>query len=439
MSVLIKNKIDLNCNHLNLQVAPDHQDVKNVINSFTQTLHSNQVNFFGNVNIGTDLRIADLTRAYDCVVLAYGSASEKYLNIPGEKDFDNLVSAKDFVSWYNGLPQSENFNIDLSAKQAVIIGAGNVAIDVARILLSPIEKLEKTDITVKALDLIKNTNKVEHVSIVARRGILNAAFTIKELRELTKIESVQCDIDLQNFNEINVENILNRLSRPRKRITELMFSLAKQPQTTQKKKKLSFVFLKTPLEIVGDKQTRRATGVKFQNSKYNLNFMSDGLKLDSEDMLNSIPVVEDTQRGLELMNCGLVVRSIGFKNVNIDPEIPFDKKSGVVLNEKGKVIGKDGLYCTGWIKRGPRGVIVDTTTDAHETARKLCEDFGLVSDVKRGGEEIAEILHQRGVHFVDKEGWRKIDEEEVRRGKVTGKPREKFQTIDEMLQVALAK
>ena len=195
MSVLIKNKIDLNCNHLNLQVAPDHQDVKNVINSFTQTLHSNQVNFFGNVNIGTDLRIADLTRAYDCVVLAYGSASEKYLNIPGEKDFDNLVSAKDFVSWYNGLPQSENFNIDLSAKQAVIIGAGNVAIDVARILLSPIEKLEKTDITVKALDLIKNTNKVEHVSIVARRGILNAAFTIKELRELTKIESVQCDID----------------------------------------------------------------------------------------------------------------------------------------------------------------------------------------------------------------------------------------------------
>ena len=149
-------------------VAPDHQDVKNVINSFTETLKKPNVNFFGNVNIGVELKINELIDAYNCVVLAYGSHGENYLNIPGENSFKNLVSAKDFVSWYNGLPQSENIQIDLKAKNVVIIGAGNVSIDIARLLLSPIKKLEQTDISAKALETFKNTNKVEHVSIIAR-------------------------------------------------------------------------------------------------------------------------------------------------------------------------------------------------------------------------------------------------------------------------------
>ena len=426
-----------------IKVAPDHQDVKNVINTFTQTLHNENVNFFGNVNIGTDLRISDLTRAYDCVVLAYGSASEKYLNIPGEKEFSNLVSAKDLVSWYNGLPPQHNgqFNIDLSAKHAIVIGAGNVAVDVARILLSPIEKLEKTDISSKALDIIRRENRVEHVSIVARRGILNAAFTIKELRELTKIECLNCDIDLKQFD--NIKDILEKLSRPRKRLTELMFSLAKQGNDKSKNKTLSLIFLKSPLEIVGDSESRKVTGVKFQNNKYNFDFKKSGIKLDSEEALNALPVIPDEEKGIEIMKGGLVVRSVGFKNVRIDPEVPFDKNSGVVPNEKGKVIGKEGLYCTGWIKRGPRGVILDTTSDAHETAKRMCEDMEGMwkegGEQKRGGEEVGQILRERNVRFVDKSGWRKIDEEEVRRGKLSGKPREKFQTIDEMLQVAFSK
>lgn len=149
-------------------VAPDHQDVKNVINSFTETLKKPNVNFIGNVNIGVELKINELVDAYNCVVLAYGSHGENYLNIPGEKGFKNMISAKDFVSWYNGLPQSENIQIDLNTKKAVIIGAGNVAIDIARLLLSPIKKLEQTDISARALEVFKNNNTVEHVSIVAR-------------------------------------------------------------------------------------------------------------------------------------------------------------------------------------------------------------------------------------------------------------------------------
>ncbi len=168
-------------------VAPDHQDVKNVINSFTETLKLENVNFFGNVSIGTDLRIAELEEAYDAVVLAYGSHSENYLNVPGEKSFTNMISAKELVSLYNGLPESEKFNIDIRGKRALIVGAGNVAIDIARILLSPLEKLAQTDISATALEMFKQNRRIEHVTILARRGILNAAFTLKELRELTKI------------------------------------------------------------------------------------------------------------------------------------------------------------------------------------------------------------------------------------------------------------
>lgn len=378
--------------------------------------------------------------AYNCVVLAYGSHSENYLNIPGEKSFDNLISAKDFVSWYNGLPDSENLRVNLNCKKAIIIGAGNVAIDIARILLSPVEKLEKTDITAKSIELIKTTNKIEQISIVARRGILNAAFTIKELRELTKIESIDCRIDLKHFQDI--ARISNKLSRPRKRLTEFMFNIANKPINTNCNKILELVFLKTPLEIIGELDSKNdrptVTGVKFKNNKYDFDFTRTDVKLDSEDALNALPVVEDSQQQIETISTDLVVRSIGFKNINIDKDIPFDKKTGTIPNENGKVIGKDGLYCTGWIKRGPRGVIVDTTTDANETAKKIAFDLkNSETSLKEGTNQIVEILKNRNVRFVDKQGWSRIDKEEIKRGKLIGKPREKFQKIEEMLKVAL--
>lgn len=423
-------------------VAPDHQDVKNVINSFSETLRHKNVNFFGNVNIGVDLKINELLNIYNSVILAYGSLGENYLNVPGEKEFSNLISAKDIVSLYNGLPHSENLKLDLSGKNAIIIGAGNVAIDIARMLVSPVEKLAQTDISANALELFKKTNKVEHVSIVARRGILNAAFTLKELRELTKIQTVQCKFDMEDFREINIESILNKLARPRKRITEYMYNLAKQSdqEKSTSKKVIEFKFLKTPVEILGGNANNRlqVSGVKFKQNKYNFDFNQPSANLDTEESLNSIPVIEDKSKDVEVMPADLVIKSIGYKNVSIDSDIPFDKKAGVVLNDKGKVKGKDGLYCTGWIKRGPRGVIVDTTTDALETAQKLCMDLENLPDgSKQGTEQTVRILKDRNVKFVDKKGWLRIDEEEIRRGKEVGKPREKFQNIDDMLKIAL--
>jgi adrenodoxin-NADP+ reductase len=206
-------------------VAPDHQDVKNVINSFTDTLRSPNVQFYGNINIGQDLKTNELLHAYDCVVLAYGSLSENYLNIPGEKAFGNFISAKDFVGWYNGFPENRNFQINLKCKHALIIGAGNVALDIARILLSPIDKLKKTDISDHSLEKIKNENQIEDVTIVARRGVLNTAFTLKELRELTKIETIHTVFDVNDFKSINVDGLLKKFARPRRRLTEYMYSL----------------------------------------------------------------------------------------------------------------------------------------------------------------------------------------------------------------------
>jgi adrenodoxin-NADP+ reductase len=209
-------------------VAPDHQDVKNVINSFTETLRSPNVQFYGNINIGQDLKTNELMQAYDCVVLAYGSLSENYLNIPGEKSYENFISAKDFVGWYNGFPENENFKINLKCKSALIIGAGNVALDIARILLSPIDKLKQTDITDSSLEKIKNENQIENVTIVARRGILNAAFTLKELREITKLETIDTIFDVDDFKSINVDGLLTKFARPRRRLTEYMSKLVKK-------------------------------------------------------------------------------------------------------------------------------------------------------------------------------------------------------------------
>ena len=277
--------------------------------------------------------------------------------------------------------------------------------------------------------------------LIKRRGILNAAFTLKELRELTKIESVECQINHLQFNDIHIEQILSKLAKPRRRLTEFMYNLAqKKPSSTENKKKVvNFVFLRTPIEILGE--NGHVTGVKLKENKYQADFLSTDLKLDNEQALNQLPVVEIANKQADVINAGLVIRSIGYKNGNIDNEIPFDKKSGVVPNDKGKVIGKDGLYCTGWIKRGPRGVIVDTTTDAYETAHKLCTDLKslekIAHDQKPGLEKIASVLKERSVQFIDKEGWAKIDQEEIKRGKLVGKPREKIQSIKEMLDIAL--
>jgi adrenodoxin-NADP+ reductase len=288
--------------------------------------------------------------------------------------------------------------------------------------------------------VIKQTNKIEEVSIVARRGLLNAAFTLKELRELTKIPSATCHIDLAQFREIGIESLFEKLSRPRRRLTEYMYSIAKNTASAAGGKKvIKIEFLKTPRQIILDRD-EHVRGVKFECNSYDLKqWCEPGRKFDSEEALNSLKVLQNGNS--EISDADLIVRSIGYKNVSIDEEsVPFDKKQGVVPNERGRVTGREGLYCTGWIKRGPRGVIVDTTSDAHKTANQLCADIAAShkqATSRPGSEEIIRLLKERHVQFVDKSGWARIDAEEVRRGALAGKPREKINNIAEMLQVAL--
>lgn len=421
-------------------VAPDHQEVKNVINSFTENIKHENVQFFGNINIGQDLKINELLEAYDAIVLAYGSLSENYLNIPGEKEFKNIIASKDFVGWYNGLPENKNFSINLNTKNAVIIGAGNVAIDVARILLSPIDKLDKTDITNEAIQKLKEENKIEQITIVARRGFLNAAFTLKELRELTKIDSIKCSFNLNDFKFLtNLDQVIKGLDRPRKRLTEFMLKLAKDGLELKgnQTKLLKFLFLHKPIEIIGNLEDKQVKGVKLEQFEYDIETFKN-LNLASEEDLNKLKL-KDLNKTITL-DAGLLIRSIGFKNVNIDnTEIPFDKKLNVIPNDHGKVLEKEGLYCCGWIKRGPKGVIVDTTTDAYETASKLCSDLAKQSPKNKQGSKLTlDLLKQRNVRVVDKEKWLKIENEEVRRGKLVSRPRIKIDTIDEMLKIAFS-
>lgn len=396
--------------------------------------------FYGNVNIGSDeLKINELLDAYDSVILAYGSGSEKFLDIPNEKKFKNIIAAKDFVGWYNGFPENKHLELNLkNVEHAIIIGAGNVAVDIARILLSSIDKLKQTDISNEALVKIQNENNIKQVSIVARRSLLNAAFTLKELRELTKLNEVETVFNLDDFKGIeNIENFLSNLDRPRKRLIEYMYNLAvkhassKTSSTLNNKRRLNFVFLHKPIEFLGNNESGMVSGVKFKK----VDFKFDTSKPYDLNLLK----FNDTNETV-LIDSSLIIRSIGYKNVNIDStEIPFDKDLGIIPNDMGRVLNKNGLYCTGWIKRGPKGVIVDTTSDAHETAHKLCNDLKeSENSSKIGSEKILNLLKSRNIRVVDKDGWLKIDNEEVKRGKLVGKPREKLNSIDEMLKVAFS-
>ncbi|BES96730.1 NADHypothetical protein adrenodoxin oxidoreductase [Nesidiocoris tenuis] len=386
-------------------VAPDHPEVKNVINTFEKVASNKNFRFVGNVTLGRDLTFADLKNAYDSVVLAYGCSHDKELGIPGER-VPKVLSARRFVGWYNGLPEDRDLQVDLDCESVVILGQGNVAVDVARILLSPIDMLKGTDITEYSLEALA-ASRVKTVHLAGRRGPLQAAFTIKEFREMTKLPDVQTILDSSHFE--GVEQLVPKLPRARKRLTELLLSTSKQKQSGYRSFKPTF--LHKPVEI-----------------------LSSGTALESVRFeLNSIDQEKGTVKGrgqFEKIDCGLVLRSIGYQGTCPDPDIPFDSTRGVVLKE-------DGICSTGWIHTGPTGVILSTMSDAYEQSNLLVEDLQKNNSPSRkpGFADIQSKLRSKGVVTVDFDGWRKIDSVEVERGATKGKPREKIVSIDKMLEI----
>lgn len=415
-------------------VAPDHSEVKNVINSFTTVANADRVNFYGNISLGEDIALDDLVEAYHAVVLCYGSAQDKMLDIEGESTTKNTISARSFVGWYNGVPEDKDLDLDLNCDTACIVGHGNVALDCARILLRP-TNIEKTDITSYAHKLIADS-KIRKIYLIGRRGPIQASFTTKELRELLKLNEGSVRLEPEHlFEDVKLPELLT-LTRQRRRLTELLLGLSTVPQKDASKKdtiECVFKFLAKPWRILSDPKTGKVSGLVVQKTGYATveKFMDESAR----------PVDEDD---FETIECGLIIRSIGYKAVMIDKSLPVDHKLGAILNTKGRIHGYRSIYCSGWLATGATGVIAGTLQSSQVTALSVLEDVseGQLPNLKRikpGYERIKEILDQKGVQVVRFNDWLRIDELEKRLGESMGKTREKLVDIDKMLKVACSK
>ncbi|EQB77284.1 NADPH:adrenodoxin oxidoreductase, mitochondrial [Camelus ferus] len=415
-------------------VAPDHPEVKNVINTFTQTARSDRCAFHGNVVVGTDVTVPELREAYHAVVLSYGAEDNQALEIPGE-ELPGVFSARAFVGWYNGLPENRELAPDLSCDTAVILGQGNVALDVARILLTPPEHLEdlllcqKTDITEAALGVLRQS-QVKTVWIVGRRGPLQVAFTIKELREMIQLPGTRPILDPADF-LVGLQDRIKEVPRPRKRLTELLLRTAtEKPGVEEAARQASasrawgLRFFRSPKQVLPSADGRQVAGVRLAVTR---------LEQGVGEATRAVPTGD-----VEDLPCGLVLSSIGYKSRPIDPSVPFDPKLGIIPNVDGRVMNVPGLYCSGWVKRGPTGVITTTMTDSFLTSQILLQDLKagqLPSGPRPGYAAIKALLSSRGVWPVSFSDWEKLDAEEVSRGQGTGKPREKLLDPQEMLRL----
>ncbi|XP_074649516.1 NADPH:adrenodoxin oxidoreductase, mitochondrial-like [Tubulanus polymorphus] len=412
-------------------VAPDHPEVKNVINTFTQTAGNKRCSFLGNVEIGKHISIEELRKAYSAVVFAYGASEDKQFGLPGE-DLQGVHSARAFVGWYNGLPEDQHLEPDLTCTDsAVILGQGNVALDVARILLTPIDILAKTDISQHALEVLEKST-IKKVYLVGRRGPLQVAFTIKELREMVNLPGCRHRLFQQDYE--GLEDFVKKIPRPRKRLTELLIKTALSEPTPTEKSRLDSAdkewylqYKRSPVEFLPDGSGHRVGSVKFAINR-----------LEGELGVNQKAVMTED---FESISCGLVLRSIGYKSIPLE-NLPFNRDRGIINHDgKGRVDNQPGVYCSGWVKRGPVGVILSTMTDGFETGKAI------VSDIEKGilkrypsdhsaKYEITSLLKEKGHQVVSFDDWEKIDQAEMHMGEPLGKPREKLLDISEMLRIA---
>ncbi|CAG5018648.1 unnamed protein product [Parnassius apollo] len=409
-------------------VAPDHPEVKNVINQFTKVANKPNVNFYGNIALGKDVGLLQLRQNYDAVLLTYGAEEDKTLGIENEEAY-NIVAARNFVGWYNGHPRDKDLKIDLSGTTAAILGQGNVALDVARILLTPIDILRKTDITEHALAALADS-KVKELYLVGRRGPLQVAFTIKELREQLNLPNCKTVWREQDFE--GVSSVVSNLGRPRKRLTELMLKALSESSKINimpGDKCFKPLFFRSPNKFLTDNMNH-VTGIELTCNR-----------LEGDNLEHQKCIATDEK---EVLDCSLVFRSIGYTSVKVDKDIIFDT-NGFVTNDKGRVIEDNvsslaKLYVAGWLGTGPAGVILHTMSNAFLVAKTICEDLKNCKNLssKGGFEEVRKFLSKSNQNhiIVDWNGWKKIDNYEVELGKKYGKPREKICSISKMLEIA---
>ncbi|MFP3944519.1 MAG: FAD-dependent oxidoreductase [Alphaproteobacteria bacterium] len=401
-------------------VAPDHPKIKKVANVYDRTARKEHFRFFGNVGIGEDVSIDDLRRAYHAVIFAYGASESRRLGIPGD-DLSGSHTATEFVGWYNGHPDFTDLSFDLSHETAAVIGQGNVAADLARILLTPVEQLERTDIADHALEALRSS-AVRHVHVIGRRGPAQAKFTPKELEELGQIEGcLACadpaDLELNRESREELEDSKNRSAVKN---MELFREFARN-DPCEAERTCRFRFFESPAEILGDD---RVQGLALRRNR-----------LTGEPFRQRAEGTDETRR----IDCGLVFASIGYRGVPISG-LPFDPDANVIPNEKGRIL-KDGrpmpgLYVAGWIKRGATGLIGNNRACSTETVQQVLEDAAeLKSASREGGAGILRMLQAEGVPAVSYAGWDAIDAAEREAGAACGKERRKFVRVADMLEL----
>lgn len=405
-------------------VAPDHQQMKTVGKYYDRvaTKNSERFNFFGNVEIGKDITIDELKQYYHALIFSYGSSSDKKTGLPGE-ELEGNYSAREFVGWYNGHPDYAHFDFDLSQESVCIIGQGNVAVDVARILAKTPEELKTSDIAQHAVEKLSKS-KIKQIHMIGRRGPVQVAFTSLEAKELGELEDCNIIVKKEDLilDDANKTELDHESSNKARKNYEILTELAEKP-LQNKSKQIEIRFFQSPTEIKGTTQVSslECDVVRQEGEAFNQSIVKTGESI-------SIP-------------CGLVFRSIGYKGVGL-PGLPFDDKKGIIPNNSGRIIDEQGnaisgLYTSGWIKRGPSGVLGTNKPCSAETVEKLLEDLEQLNDCPiPDTNAILSLLKQRNVTVVSYEDWLVIDEQELARGKAVGKPREKFVTYDELLKAA---
>jgi ferredoxin--NADP+ reductase len=407
-----------------LGVAPDHPKIKSVSRAFERIAAQPGFRFIGNVEVGRDLTHEELLQLYDAVVYAVGAQTDRRMGIPGE-DLPGSWAATELVAWYNGHPDYQQLEFDLSGERAVVVGAGNVALDVVRMLALAPEEIRPTDTTDAAIEAILGSG-LKEIVLLARRGPAQAAFTTPELKELGELADADvavdpADLELDPVSEASLEHDTNA----RRNVEVLREFAAGKP--AGKKRAIKLRFAVSPVAILGDERVEAVEIVRNE------------LVADDAGRIRAVPTEER-----ETIPCGVVFRSVGYLAVAL-PGLPFDEERATLTHEGGRVVDAEGkhvpgVYCAGWIKRGPTGVIGTNKKDATETIELLLEDAraGLLArmDAVVTAERVDELLASRGVEYVTYAGWEAIDAEECARGQPQGRPRIKLGSWDELVATA---
>lgn len=404
-------------------VAPDHQKIKSVARVYDKIASNPQFRFFGLVEFGKHVTLEDLRRRYHQIVFATGAQTDRKMNIPGEK-LTGSHTATEFVGWYNSHPDYTGLGFDFSGKRVVIVGVGNVAVDVARILSLTRGEMQKTDIADYALEELAESG-IREIQILGRRGPAQAAFTNPELRELENLE----DADLLTLpDEAQPDPLtLEELERKPDRAAQTKIELIKKAseRVPSKSKKIIIRFLVSPIEIIAGKNNSVKSVKIVKNRLYR---SDDGsLRPKSTDETEEIPA-------------DLVFRSVGYRGIPLR-DVPFDNSWGIIPNEKGKILDKTGgtplpgLYATGWIKRGPTGVIGTNKTDSGETVSSMVEDIEEKNTLRpelTSAESIKELLEEKHISYNE---WLQVDSFERKEGEKQGRPRVKVTRLEEILRI----